>query len=78
MRVPSLDPHSAERLAVLGELRQAIEEDQLVLHYQPKISAAADWTQAQDRQSRFKPAGPCRREGGDHPCRQSEPRPYGW
>lgn len=31
------DPHSLNRLALMGELRQAIENDQLLLHYQPKI-----------------------------------------
>jgi diguanylate cyclase (GGDEF)-like protein/PAS domain S-box-containing protein len=31
------DVHSPERLALIGELRQAIENDALVLHYQPKL-----------------------------------------
>jgi diguanylate cyclase (GGDEF)-like protein/PAS domain S-box-containing protein len=31
------DAHDPERLALIGELRSAIEHDQLVLHYQPKI-----------------------------------------
>jgi diguanylate cyclase (GGDEF)-like protein/PAS domain S-box-containing protein len=31
------DDHSPDRLAMLGELRQAIEQDQLVLHYQPQL-----------------------------------------
>jgi diguanylate cyclase (GGDEF)-like protein len=31
------DPYSPERLALLGELREAIAEDQLELHYQPKF-----------------------------------------
>lgn len=31
------DPHSLNRLALMGELRQAIESDQMLLHYQPKI-----------------------------------------
>ncbi len=35
---PELNQHSPQRLALLGELRQAIEHDQLLLHYQPKIS----------------------------------------
>lgn len=35
---PDLDQHSPRRLALMGELRQAIEQDQLFLHYQPKIS----------------------------------------
>jgi diguanylate cyclase (GGDEF)-like protein len=30
-------PYSSERLALLGELRDAIEHDKLLLHYQPKI-----------------------------------------
>jgi diguanylate cyclase (GGDEF)-like protein len=36
----SLDGHSPSRLALLGELRQALQEDQLVLHYQPKVDVA--------------------------------------
>jgi diguanylate cyclase (GGDEF)-like protein len=31
------DRHSRERLALIGELRDAIGTDQLVLHYQPKL-----------------------------------------
>jgi diguanylate cyclase (GGDEF)-like protein/PAS domain S-box-containing protein len=34
---PDQDFHSPERLALMGELRQAIETDALVLHYQPKV-----------------------------------------
>lgn len=33
-----LDRHSLRGLALMGELRQAIEHDQLFLHYQPSIS----------------------------------------
>jgi diguanylate cyclase (GGDEF)-like protein/PAS domain S-box-containing protein len=33
-----LNQHSRRRLALLGELRTAIEQDQLELHYQPQIS----------------------------------------
>ncbi len=33
---PAHDHYSAERLALVGELRDAIKENQLVLHYQPK------------------------------------------
>ena len=36
---PSLDQHSPRRLALLGELRRAIDQQQLLLHYQPKIDA---------------------------------------
>jgi diguanylate cyclase (GGDEF)-like protein/PAS domain S-box-containing protein len=32
------DAHHPERLTMIGELRNAIENDQLVLHYQPKVS----------------------------------------
>ena len=32
------DQHSPRRLALIGELRRAIEQEQLFLHYQPKIS----------------------------------------
>jgi diguanylate cyclase (GGDEF)-like protein len=34
---PERDPHSTERLELTGELRRAIKEGELVLHYQPKI-----------------------------------------
>ena len=33
------DQHSATRLTLLGELRRAIEQGQLPLHYQPKVDA---------------------------------------
>jgi EAL domain-containing protein (putative c-di-GMP-specific phosphodiesterase class I) len=36
---PKLDQHSPRRLALLGELRRAIDSQQLVLHYQPKVDA---------------------------------------
>ena len=32
------DPHSLRRLTLIGELREAISNDQLVLHYQPKVN----------------------------------------
>lgn len=31
------DQHTADRLSLMSELRQAVEEDQLVLYYQPKV-----------------------------------------
>jgi EAL domain-containing protein (putative c-di-GMP-specific phosphodiesterase class I) len=34
------DQHSVQRLALAGELRRAIENDELVLHYQPKVDVA--------------------------------------
>jgi len=36
---PKHDQHSPRRLVLLGELRRAIDQQQLVLHYQPKIDA---------------------------------------
>jgi diguanylate cyclase (GGDEF)-like protein len=36
---PKLDQHSPRRLALLGELRRAIDSGQLLLHYQPKVDA---------------------------------------
>lgn len=35
---PEQDEHSPRRLALMGELRQAIETGQLLLHYQPKLA----------------------------------------
>lgn len=37
---PALDEHSPRRLTLMGELRQALERDQLELHYQPKVDVA--------------------------------------
>ena len=37
---PDIDSYSPERLVLLGELRQAIAGDQLVLHYQPVVDLA--------------------------------------
>jgi len=36
---PDADDHSLERLAVLGELRRAVQTDELELFYQPKVLA---------------------------------------
>jgi diguanylate cyclase (GGDEF)-like protein len=38
---PDIDSYTPERLVLLGELRQAITGDQLVLHYQPVIDVAS-------------------------------------
>ena len=35
---PTVDGHSPAKLALLGDLRRALERGELVLHYQPKIS----------------------------------------
>jgi diguanylate cyclase (GGDEF)-like protein len=37
---PSLDRYDAETLALVGQLRKGIAENQLVLHYQPQVSPA--------------------------------------
>jgi len=34
------DPHRAERLSLMGELREALDHDRLLLHYQPKLALA--------------------------------------
>lgn len=34
---PEYDPHSTKRLAIVSELGRAIRENQLCLHYQPKV-----------------------------------------
>ena len=34
---PDLNPHSPERLGLMAELRDAVEHNQLLLHFQPKI-----------------------------------------
>ncbi|MCQ8181722.1 EAL domain-containing protein [Methylomonas sp. SURF-1] len=35
---PSYDDHSPRRLTLMSELRQAIEKEQLMIYYQPKVS----------------------------------------
>jgi len=37
-----MDQHHPHRLALMGELRQAVEQEQFVLYYQPKISLATN------------------------------------
>jgi len=34
---PAIDQHSASRLAMVGDLRRALERNELVLYYQPKV-----------------------------------------
>ena len=38
--VPELDGNSVQRLALAGDLRTALEREELVLHYQPKVDCA--------------------------------------
>jgi diguanylate cyclase (GGDEF)-like protein/PAS domain S-box-containing protein len=38
---PELDRHEPQRLALISELRRAIDEHELVLHYQPKITLSS-------------------------------------
>ncbi|HTD29322.1 MAG TPA: EAL domain-containing protein [Xanthomonadaceae bacterium] len=37
---PATDPHRPERLSLMGDLRHALDHDQLELHYQPKLNLA--------------------------------------
>jgi diguanylate cyclase len=39
---PARDNYCPERLALMGELRRAMEADELVLHFQPKVDLASD------------------------------------
>jgi EAL domain-containing protein (putative c-di-GMP-specific phosphodiesterase class I) len=39
---PAQDEHTPERLALAGELREAIEQDQLVLVYQPQVELGSE------------------------------------
>jgi len=38
---PAVDGHSASKLAIVGDLRRALEGDELVLYYQPKVSISS-------------------------------------
>ncbi len=38
---PATDPHRPERLSLMGDLRAALDNDQLQLHYQPKLNLAS-------------------------------------
>jgi diguanylate cyclase (GGDEF)-like protein len=37
---PAVDPHRPERLSLMGDLREALDQNQLQLHYQPKLNLA--------------------------------------
>ena len=39
---PEFNPHSPERLGLMAELRDAIEQDQLLLHFQPKVELKSE------------------------------------
>ncbi|MGZ5989165.1 MAG: putative bifunctional diguanylate cyclase/phosphodiesterase [Rhizomicrobium sp.] len=39
---PDLDPHKPERLSMMGELRQGLDEGQFRLYFQPKIDVAGE------------------------------------
>jgi diguanylate cyclase (GGDEF)-like protein len=37
---PQTDPHRPERLSLMGDLREAVAQDRIDLHYQPKLNLA--------------------------------------
>jgi diguanylate cyclase (GGDEF)-like protein len=51
---PEYDERRQEHLTLLGELRQAVESDQLVLHYQPKVSLVDRRTSAAEALVRWR------------------------
>jgi diguanylate cyclase (GGDEF)-like protein len=50
----ALDPYNKRRLALLGELRGAIENQQLLLHYQPKVDLTTNRTLSVEALLRWK------------------------
>ncbi len=51
---PEHDERRQEHLSLLGELRQAVDSDQLVLHYQPKVSLVDRRTDAAEALVRWR------------------------
>ena len=50
----TLDPYNKRRLALLGELRNALENQQLLLHYQPKVDLTSNRTLSVEALLRWK------------------------
>ncbi len=42
---PGMDKHNSRRLSLLAQLRQAISNDEMHLHYQPKVAAGTEQVQ---------------------------------
>ncbi len=49
----SSDPHSPDRLALIGELRGALEREEIVLYYQPQLSLSTGSVMAVEALSRW-------------------------